>query len=378
MFTALLVGMGNVKAQDTPSDVSDLVGSRASSGESVLRSRGYRFIKTTKSDDRSYSNWWKSSNRTCITIATVEGRYDTIVTSPAPDCNQSAGGNSGEWNGGNNSGWNGGNSGGGQTSNPPSWARGTFYSSNPNVTMTIANNGQVTSVIDGQTYYGRFYRGTIYSNDSSATVTRDGNGIRTYNTVSGQTIYFTKNSGGNNGNWNNGNNGGWTGSGQTSNPPSWARGTFYSSNPNVTMTISNNGQVTSIVDGQTYTGRYYQGTIYSNDSSATVTRNGNGIRTYNTVSGQTIYFTKNSGGNNGSWNNGNSSNNVDFRYLAGEDAANGERELQNMGFRNVRGRKSGSTSYTFWLNDSSGQCVQAATRNGKYSSVITTSAQNCR
>jgi len=74
LFTALLVGMGNVQAQDTPGDVSDLVGARASSGESQLRSRGYRFIKTSKGGDRSYSNWWRSSTRTCITVATFDGR----------------------------------------------------------------------------------------------------------------------------------------------------------------------------------------------------------------------------------------------------------------------------------------------------------------
>lgn len=77
-------------AQTTPSDVRDLVGVRASSGESALQSRGFTHIKTDAGDDRLWANWWNSSRRECITVAVVEGRYDAITASPPADCNQSA------------------------------------------------------------------------------------------------------------------------------------------------------------------------------------------------------------------------------------------------------------------------------------------------
>ena len=101
VFAIVLTTAFSANAQNTPSDVRDLIGERASSGERQLQRRGYRFVKTTKGDDRSYSNWWKSSSRACITVATMNGRYDSIITTPAPDCNQnsssggSGGGNSG-------------------------------------------------------------------------------------------------------------------------------------------------------------------------------------------------------------------------------------------------------------------------------------------
>lgn len=192
--------------------------------------------------------------------------------------------NGGGWNGGGG-GWDGGGSG--QTSTPPSWAQGTFYSSYPAVTMTINRNGQVTSVINGQTFYGRFYRGSIYAGNEVATVTRMGNGIRTYNQTTGQTIDFNRNWGGGGGG---GGGGNWEG--PTSNPPSWAVGTFASMDGSVRMTINRNGQVTSVVNGQTYYGRYYFGSIYSADSTATVSQWGNGIRTYNRTTGQTIDFRR--------------------------------------------------------------------------------------
>lgn len=77
-------------AQDTPPDLRDMVGARAGQGEGELTRRGYRFIRGEKSDDRSYSYWWQGDRRRCVTVATMNGRYDSIVTSPAPDCRQPA------------------------------------------------------------------------------------------------------------------------------------------------------------------------------------------------------------------------------------------------------------------------------------------------
>ena len=185
----------------------------------------------------------------------------------------------------------GGGSGGGGgwgsgQARPPSWAIGTFYSAYPSVTMTIASNGQVQSNIGGQIYYGRYTSQGIRSNDdgSLATISRLGNGIRTYNRSTGQTIDFTRNWGGGGG------DGGWDG--PTSAPPGWAIGTFESDNGNIRMTIRSNGQVTTRIGDNTYNGRYYYGSIYSNGEVATVSQDRNGIRTYNRTSGVYLNFRR--------------------------------------------------------------------------------------
>jgi hypothetical protein len=192
--------------------------------------------------------------------------------------------------GGGDGGWpgNGGGWGSGQA-RPPSWAIGTFYSAYPSVTMTIAANGQVQSNIGGQVYYGRYTSQGIRSNDdgSVAAVTRLGNGIRTYNRNTGQTIDFTRNWGGGG---DGGNDGGWDG--PTSAPPSWAVGTFEAEDGNIRMTIRNNGQVTSRIGNNTYNGRYYYGSIYSNGETATVVQDRNGIRTFNRTTGVYINFRR--------------------------------------------------------------------------------------
>lgn len=83
----------------TPSGIADLVGARAPGGETQLEARGWTHIKTEKGDDRAWSYWWQPQRRECVTVAVMDGRFDSITTSPAPDCNQSAkkseGGNAG-------------------------------------------------------------------------------------------------------------------------------------------------------------------------------------------------------------------------------------------------------------------------------------------
>ncbi|GFE73706.1 hypothetical protein [Novosphingobium sp. TCA1] len=77
-----------------PSDLADLVGSRAAGGEQALESRGYVHINSTKGDDRTWSNWWKSSSKRCVTVATMDGRFNAITSTLPADCNQKASGGS--------------------------------------------------------------------------------------------------------------------------------------------------------------------------------------------------------------------------------------------------------------------------------------------
>jgi hypothetical protein len=64
--------------------LQDLVGARASSGESQLESRGYTYIKGEKGGDSSYTNWRKGSH--CVTVRTVDGHYKSIVDVTMEDC----------------------------------------------------------------------------------------------------------------------------------------------------------------------------------------------------------------------------------------------------------------------------------------------------
>lgn len=192
------------------------------------------------------------------------------------------GNSGGGWGGG---GWNGG----GQTSRPPSWAVGTFYSAYPSRTITLSSNGQVSVVDQGQTYYGRFYQNRIYLNNDVSTMQRWGNGIRTYNQNSGETTDYSR--GGSGGGWNGGNN---DDNGPTTTPPSWAVGTFRStnSNDNISLQIDRNGRITVVNNGQTYYGRYYGGQMYLNNDVSSISRNGNGIQTYNRNTGATTNYRR--------------------------------------------------------------------------------------
>ena len=359
-FLVLVVKLAvlSVAAQDTPSDVRDLVGARAAGGETQLVNRGYRFVKTEKAGDRIWSNWWKASSRVCLTVATVNGRYDSIVSAPPFDCNQSSN------SGGNN---------GGQVS-PPSWARGTFYGTGPGgeqITLTINNNGSVTADVNGGMSYGTFTQGNYLNlGGATASVTRNGNGITTTRTDNGERINYSKNS------WNSGNNGGNSNNGNNSGgqvaPPSWARGTFYGRGPGgeqITLTISSNGSVTANVNGSPSYGSFTRGNYLSlGGATSSVTRNGDGITTTRTDNGERISYSRNGwgGGNNGGWNG----DRVDVSDLVGARASSGESQLQSRGFRNVDGFKTGTTSYTIWWRGRSSQCVQVATADGRYDSVM--------
>ena len=57
----------------------DLVGARASSGESELEARGFRNVDGFKSGTTSYTIWYNRRTRQCLQVATAEGRYDSVT-----------------------------------------------------------------------------------------------------------------------------------------------------------------------------------------------------------------------------------------------------------------------------------------------------------
>ena len=345
VFVLMVAIAATAFAQYAPGDVSDLVGSRVNSGESSLKNRGYRYIKGYNNNDRATASWWNANNQACISVVTYNGRYESIVTTSPSDCNQNNSG--GDWNGG------------GQASRPPSWAVGTFYSTDGQITMTISNDGYINVVNAGQSFSGTYSNGRVYLNGDSSTISRDGNGVRTYNTNSRQTTAYTRNNNGGGG-WNGG--GDWDGNngGQMSRPPSWARGTFYSTDGHITITMSDEGQVTVNNDGQSYYGRYYQDRLYLNNDVSTVSKNGNGIRTFNQNTNQTTYYTRS--------NNGNGGNNTkaNLNDLIGARTNDGDAQSRNRGFKFVDTTRSGNSTYKILWRRQSSQCIQITIVDDQY------------
>ena len=386
IFAVMVFSTLVVSAQNTPRDLSDLVGERASNGENELRNRGFRYIKTSKGGGGSYTNWWRSSDNTCITVLTSDGRYSSIVKVVSEDCNRSSNNtwnSGGRW--GNSGGWS--NSSGRQVS-PPSWARGSFYGRGPrgeNIQLTINSNGSVVSYVNGGQNYGSFIGGdTISINGASARVTRNGNGITTTRTDNGERISYSRNpsQGGNdhNNSWGGGN---W-GNEQVS-PPSWARGNFYGTGPRgerITLTINSNGSLTADINGSMSYGSYMRGNVINvNGATARVTRNGNGITTSRTDNGETITYSRSGWSgewNNRGWNSGNSNSGGSWRNdgssagiygLEGMSRYEGSVEMVRRGFRQVNVSRAGNTSYVIYWRSRSSQCVQATIAGDRFDSV---------
>lgn len=282
-------------AQDTAYDLRDLVGVRASSGESQLKSRGYTSVKTSSGNDRKWTNWWNNSRNVCVTVVTFDGRFDSIVTSPAADCNR--GGNNGPgWGGGNGGGWNNGSS-------TPSWARGTWYwNGGSERVLTIDGNGRITVNSSGNIQYGWYRNNQINIEGEISTLSRNGNNIRTYNATTGEYSNYLKTTSG--GGWNPGNPGG---GGIGNRPPSWAVGTWYWNGGTARIvTITSDGRVTVNSSGSMQYGNYRDGALVIDGERSPVSQQGNNLRTYNQASGEYSSYTRNNNG--GGWNPGNPGN----------------------------------------------------------------------
>jgi hypothetical protein len=87
---SLILGFAASATAQTPGDVADLVGARGAGGESELQRRGYTLVRTQEGDDRKWSNWWNAARQQCLSVVTMNARYDSITSTPAPDCGQRA------------------------------------------------------------------------------------------------------------------------------------------------------------------------------------------------------------------------------------------------------------------------------------------------
>lgn len=85
-LTTALIFTQVALAQDPAPGLQDLIGARGSSGEQALQERGYKFVKGEKSGGNSYTNWRHARSGQCIIVRTANGRYQSIVSAPAFDC----------------------------------------------------------------------------------------------------------------------------------------------------------------------------------------------------------------------------------------------------------------------------------------------------
>ena len=70
----------------TPSELSDLVGARGSSGEQEMESRGYKYVTMT----HGTQYWWNAGSKSCVGIKVANGRYKSVDAASASRCGQKA------------------------------------------------------------------------------------------------------------------------------------------------------------------------------------------------------------------------------------------------------------------------------------------------
>lgn len=78
-------------AQPLPGSVRDLVGARASAGETSLEARGFSFISGGTRDGKKVAYWWNPNTKECVRVTTADGAFDRLAASPKSDCNQRSG-----------------------------------------------------------------------------------------------------------------------------------------------------------------------------------------------------------------------------------------------------------------------------------------------
>ncbi|MDF7774445.1 hypothetical protein P1X14_04235 [Sphingomonas sp. AOB5] len=86
---ATLATPAMAQSSQTPPELADLVGARAAGGETQMQSRGYTNTGSSRTDGTSWTFWW--NGRTCVSIATRDGRYASINRVPDANCSQQGG-----------------------------------------------------------------------------------------------------------------------------------------------------------------------------------------------------------------------------------------------------------------------------------------------
>lgn len=85
---ALATGCGGTSGSSggAPTGLNDLVGMRASYLDSEMADRGYTNKGGYKEMETSYTTWWNASRAHCVSVATVNGKVETVETIAAGNC----------------------------------------------------------------------------------------------------------------------------------------------------------------------------------------------------------------------------------------------------------------------------------------------------
>lgn len=69
-------------------DLNDLVGARAAGGETQMLARGYEATVSNTVRDQRFTFWWNQRKGQCVSVSTVDGRYASIESVPAGNCDK--------------------------------------------------------------------------------------------------------------------------------------------------------------------------------------------------------------------------------------------------------------------------------------------------
>lgn len=354
-------------------DLQGLVGMRASSGQQELEYRGFVFIKTDEGGDRKWSNYWNGTRNLCITVATVNGRFDSIVDSPAFDCGRD---------------------------NNNSSSSGSMVT----VYEDYDRRGRSQSFADGRYLANRNQLGNLRNDRASSLDVPVGHTARlcvSEGSGYGAGICQVFNPGHHNLSFGLDNNvsyievsqvlwGGGTGvdqGGQSSPGLGQSGATLYEH-------INYKGRSQSYGVGRYRADQRQLGAIENDMASSVVVQSGYRVRVcenegayghgggrceeygsgrYNLRYNDDVSFvevTRSSGGNNSGlagWLG--SLLKVNVSDLVGSRTNDGDTQMRNRGFKYVDVIREPRTTYTIWWRSTSRQCVQVAIANGRYDSV---------
>jgi len=77
---------GNNNNQYGSDEFSSLIDMKGTYLDQEMKNRGYRFVKTEKSGNDAYQNWFNGNKNKCVTVRVSNGRVLSIVDAPNADC----------------------------------------------------------------------------------------------------------------------------------------------------------------------------------------------------------------------------------------------------------------------------------------------------
>lgn len=149
--------------------------------------------------------------------------------------------------------------------------------------------------------------------------------------------------------------------------------TFTGSDKQVTVTYNQN--TGNIVIKNKVTGTEFYNYTYSSNSNSNSNSNGNSNSNSNSHSNSNN-SNSNSNSNPTTTTTTTQSNVSSLQDLVGAHGSGGETQLEKRGYTFVRASQEGNSSYTYWKNAKTGECIVVRTEDGRYAS-ITASPNEC-